>query len=172
MCKEDITREELMAILDYNPDTGIFRWKIHRNVNAIKGREAGSVRRDGYIQVCVNYKKLLAHRLAWFMTYNIWPKYQIDHVNGNRSDNRLCNLREATPSQNSQNVIVKHCSSTQLLGVSFDRRRNKYRVRMWHEGKRLWLGYYSTAEEAYEARLAAQNELWSFQSVPRSKSNG
>lgn len=98
-----ITQQELKDILHYDPDTGLFT-RIKRTANCVKiGDKAGTIDSKGYVQLRVNGKLVLAHRLAFFYMTGEWPKDQIDHINGVRDDNKWANLREATRSQNGMN---------------------------------------------------------------------
>src|SRR5260221_8009897 len=96
--------DRLRTIIDYNPMTGMFCRKITRG-NQIAGSEVGCMHL-GYRRISIDRKHYEAHRLAWFMTYGRWPEKQIDHINGNRSDNRIANLREANKAQNNRNNII------------------------------------------------------------------
>jgi hypothetical protein len=91
------------SLLKYNPDTGVITWATtSRHVNA--GDVAGYVCPRGYRYISVGGKKQSAHRLAWFLSYGVWPEDQVDHINGDKTDNRLVNLRSATKAQNNRNV--------------------------------------------------------------------
>ena len=95
--------EELIKIVDYCPDTGIFIWKETRGNNATAGDIAGSSSRDGYIRIYLGGRPYLAHRLAWLHSFKEWPDNIVDHINGIRSDNRLDNLRDVTIAENNKN---------------------------------------------------------------------
>jgi hypothetical protein len=101
---ESFLKEASEKLFNYDCETGEIRWaaKVPRSKTKI-GDIAGSVMRDGYRRVIVHGKFVLAHRLAWLMYYGKFPENEIDHINRNRADNRICNLREATRSQNCMN---------------------------------------------------------------------
>ena len=117
---------------------------------------AGSLRKDGYVMVVFNRNYILAHRLIWFYVFGEWPVAEIDHTNGNRSDNRLSNLRQVTKSENVQN---QHTPEDGMLGVDFNRARAKWRSRITVNGKVTCLGYFSTKKEAYAAYRRAKKVL-------------
>lgn len=145
-----ITHNELKTVLSYNADTGCFRWLVRKN-----GQRAvvGHVNAEGYLDICIKQRTYRAHRLAWFYAYGEWPPHgmYIDHVNGDRADNRLSNLRLATHAQNLQNCKVKRNSSSGLKGVYWHKRRKKWRSRIRVNGHVLVLGFFSTKEEAHKA---------------------
>jgi hypothetical protein len=115
----------------------------------------------GYLICNLNIDKRLVrivqHRLVWYahhQDWNIWDTSSansIDHRNQNKKDNRLCNLRKATHSENKQNVNHKGCN--------FDKRSNKWRARIKLNGKDIYIGLYATEEEAHEAYLAKKRNL-------------
>ncbi len=117
----------------------------------------------GYWQVGVDGKMYLAHRLAWIFLHGSIPEgFDIDHINRVRTDNRECNLRLATRSQNIRNVSKTRSSVSGLLGARFDKRRKK---KPWYasirvEGKTKSLGRYKTAQEAHEAYMLAAKGLY------------
>lgn len=96
-----ITQEQLKELLDYDPDTGIFTWKVDR-IAIGAGRKAGWLSPRGYIYITINSRRYLAHRLVWLYAHGFLPS-ELDHINRDASDNRLCNLRVVTGSQNNRN---------------------------------------------------------------------
>lgn len=145
---------ELCSMLDYNPDTGIFKNAITRNSRAPAGKIAGYIDRTGYIQIRIAGRNYLAHRLAWFYVHGVWPIGIIDHRNGIKSDNRISNLSDTSSYHNQQNQRHAHCDSKSgLLGVYWHKSDNAWRAIITTNGKRKYLGNYKTAEEAYSAYL-------------------
>jgi hypothetical protein len=139
--EKNLSLEKLKENLHYDPETGIFTRK-KKTPSGPTGTIAGYKRKGGEINVRVG-KQYLAHRLAWFYMTGEWPKLLIDHKNGNPSDNRWCNLREATHSQN--------CQNTPHRGVSWHKHYKKWGARSWCNGKSNHIGWYETEVEALEA---------------------
>lgn len=146
--------ERVKEVLYYDPGTGNFTWRVNKRRARI-GDTAGSIVRHGYILIRVDQSRLLAHRLAWFYVHERWPENDIDHINGNPSDNRIENLREATRAENLKNTKVSSRSSTGIKGVSRFGCSGKFRATIRCDGKRLHLGLFDTAEEADTAYKAA-----------------
>ena len=162
-----ITQYELKQLIEYNPVTGIFKWKVYRNSNAIAGSVSGNIHDNGYRYIKV-YKKLYrASRLAWLYMTGSFPSNHIDHRNGIRDDDRWENLREATRSQNHQNIILKSNNTSGYMGVNWSKKHKKWAARIGIDGKRIFLGRFDTPEEAYEAYLKAKKEYHNFQPIPR-----
>lgn len=135
---------DLKEIVHYDPFTGYFTSLVRRGSKVMVGDKLGSENK-GYLYIMINYNKYLAHRLAWFYMNGEWPK-EIDHINGNPSDNRWANLRVATHRQNLANCKLKTNNSTGYKGVS--KNRGKYQAQIRVEGKRLMLGRFNTMQEA------------------------
>lgn len=157
MSTNPLTQEELLRILDYNPEAGDFTWKVSRSNRVKVGQKTGYLMKCGYLLVNINYRPEYAHRLAWLYTYGRWPCEMVDHKNGNRSDNRLSNLREATARQNAGNSRTRKTRKTPgSRGVSL--RNGQWVARIGPEGKHL--GRFSTEQEAATAFATAAKEYY------------
>jgi hypothetical protein len=159
--KNDLTAEHVRSILYYNPDTGEIRWKwrddVRKNENTrIAGKVAGSVNSKGSLQIRINGHRYLAHRLAWVITHGAWPPNDIDHIDGDRANNRIDNLRLATRQENLRNVGLRANTTTGVTGVCWDKSRMKFEAYIRTDGKQIHLGRFPTIEEATAARHAAE----------------
>jgi len=141
-----LTQMELQRVLDYDPETGIFKYLVRRGKNVI-GAIAGTVSL-GYTVIKVNGGQYKAHRLAWLYVKGEFPKAQLDHINGAGDDNRICNLRECTDGQNKLNRRIFKNNTLKIKGVS--KRRKKFTAQAQVNKKYYYLGIYDTAEEAGE----------------------
>lgn len=150
---QKITHDRLKEVLHYEPETGWFTWRISSAV-AKPGERAGGGHGLGYRSIGLDYRKYLEHILAWFYMTGTWPTKEVDHINLDKSDNRWENLREATRSQNGHNKNQNPRNKTGTKGVHLH--GNKYRARLWVDGKDFDLGSYDTIEEASAARRAAE----------------
>jgi hypothetical protein len=152
----ELTAQHLRRILGYNPGTGIFTWHASSNRRIRKGQIAGCLSSsDGYWKIGVDGRSYLAHRLAWLHVYGHWPEHQIDHIDGNRANNRIENLRVATHSQNMHNSGSRRNNTSGLKGVDWYEPTHKWRARIWVDGKQLYLGHFDDKESAYAARNEA-----------------
>ena len=158
--RPELTAEQLRSILHYSPETGIFTRKVSTSNSVKVGDVAGSLDGDGYLQIKVCSRKYRAHRLAWLHVYGEWPTDQIDHINRNRSDNRIANLREVTNKQNLQNTGKRSNNTSGHPGVRWHKRASKWRACIKHDYKHIHLGYFSILEEAISARKAAEKLYW------------
>lgn len=149
--------EEIRDHLRYEPDTGKFYWIKSRQRIRI-GDEAGSLF-GGYIHIRYRGKRYRAHRLAFLFMDGELPDstLDVDHINGDPSDNRWCNLRLATRSQNLRNQRAK--GSIKLKGVSLIRKSNRFTAQIGLDGKKKHIGCFSTAEEAHAAYRSVAIEL-------------
>lgn len=155
-----ISQEELKLIFEYDPLTGILRWKDGRS-NMVQGSLAGCVHGSGYKVVTINSKTHKLHRIVWIMLFGQIPDgFYIDHINGNKIDNRLENLRLATSSQNQQNRPAPKNSSSGYRGVTWHKVVNKWMARICHKGKRTTIGFFDNAEDAYEAYKQEAKKLF------------
>jgi hypothetical protein len=161
------TVEEVRALLDYDPETGLFRW-LKTAGRGRAGEVAGTLHRLGYTRIKIDGRFHLAHRLAYLWVRGTWPQHQIDHADGIRSNNALANLREATRAENNQNrAKQRRPTSSRFLGVCLDKAKGRWRAAISCNGKRQHLGYFATPEEAYTSYLAAKAQLHTAQPVPR-----
>ena len=167
MAKPNFTQEELCAEMHYDASTGIFTRLKYRGVPKTVPASL-KIDKDGYAVLKFRGASFLAHRLAWFYVHGFWPKEYIDHKNGDPADNRLCNLRESTNSENQQNLKARRENTAgKLLGTAWHKRKRKWIARIGIGRERIFLGYYPTAEEAHEAYLSAKTDIHPFQPTPR-----
>lgn len=146
--------EELRRVLDYDPETGIFRWKVDR-LCIRAGAVAGGYDRHRYMQIMYKGKNYKAHRLAWMLTYGEEPSGGIDHADGNPCNNALSNLRVCCQSKNAANMKLRRDSSTGFKGVSYRKDTGRYAAYLTVNYKRKCLGCYDTAEQAHSAYVEA-----------------
>lgn len=156
MAKPDISQDYLHSILHYDPMTGEFVWRANRGGKACAGSIAGTIKDNGYVTISVNSRRYYAHRLAWLYIHGVWPCHQLDHIDGDKTNNTIMNLREATHSQN--NACRPHnVGVTGLRGVT--PLRNRYIAQIKFSRKRIHLGVFDTPEEAHAAYCKAAQEL-------------
>lgn len=146
-----MTQEQLKQQVTYDSATGLF---IRLMFKPGKGFE--HINDQGYIIAFLEGKKYRAHHLAWLYEYGTLPVGQIDHINGNRTDNRICNLREVTNQGNLQNSKLYSTNKTGHVGVG--RHKNKYRAFITVNYKSYHLGMFNTIEEAAAARALASKQ--------------
>lgn len=154
-----ISHKELLRLLSYSGETGIFIWLQDRNFGQF---QAGS--RAGHRCNSLNYRAVKIfgrtykeHRLAWFYIHGEWPPEMVDHVDGDPTNNKIANLRLATRKQNAANRKVDRKHSVGLKGVS--RSGNRFYAKIYFEEKLRALGGYATAEEAHAAYCMAAKKL-------------
>ena len=153
-----LTAERAREVVDYDPDTGVFRWRRRMGSCAPAGAVAGSLNSKGYWYIQVDGYKYLAHRIAWLITNGAFPADQIDHIDGDQANNRLANLRAVTSAENKQNLRRAHRDNiTGLLGVS--PKRNGFTAEIRVDGERRRLGTFATPEQAHAAYLVAKRKL-------------
>jgi hypothetical protein len=155
----DLTHEELKQVLHYDPETGDMTWLKRISIRIMPGRKAGCENVAGYIVTSIFGTEYLAHRLIWFYVHGKWPTNDIDHVNGNRADNRLSNLREATRSQNFQNKR-RGPSISGIKGVRWHAENRKWCAGITISGKTRYLGSFLTKEDAGDAYRKAALEYF------------
>jgi hypothetical protein len=152
-----ITIDHLRSLLDYNPETGTFVWKAHKQRPDLIGKQAGSPTNTGYWAIAVHNKKRLAHRLAWLYMTGNEPTMHIDHKDGNKQNNKFDNLRQVSRHGNLQNMRKPtKANKSGFLGVS--RHQGKWRMQIMVNGASIRQSGFDTLEEAHEAYLAAKRK--------------
>lgn len=162
--RRDFTRAEVCELLDYDPLTGIFRWKISTNSRGKRiqpGDEAGTLK-DGYTQIKVFGRFYRAQHLAWLIMTGDWPPIDIDidHENRNRSDNAWLNLRLATRTQNNMNAGLRIDNKSGCKGVSWRAEIGKWHARIKVQRRVILLGNFSSLDDAVAARRAAERQYF------------
>jgi hypothetical protein len=151
--------EELRELLHYEPDTGLFRWKLNCRGKVKVGSVAGTSNGKGYIAIRVNGEKFVAHRLAWALYYNQDPgAIEIDHIDKNKSNNKIINLRLASHKRNGANSGPRKNNKLGVKGVQYE--NGKFRAGIEKNGKQYYLGCYDTIEEASNVYWAVAEELY------------
>jgi hypothetical protein len=152
--KEDLLTQELLKEkLHYDKDTGIFTWTDSKlNAHKMRNKEAGTINSTGYRHIKITLDGKLrvfcAHRLVWLYEYGEFPKLQLDHINHNRLDNRINNLREVTSRENQRNRAMNKNNKSGYTGVTFNKAARKYRVFVSGDNRKIHLGYFEKLEDA------------------------
>lgn len=154
-----LTAEMARELLDYDPETGGFTWRVAKGRKA-KGMLAGCIDHYGYVQIGIDGTKYKAHRIALLITNGSWTSEHIDHINGIRNDNRIDNLREASQSINMQNLLRPMAGNTSgFLGVCWDTEKQSFLAQIKTNGKNKFLGRFADPAEAHAAYLDAKRRL-------------
>lgn len=164
-----ISHPDLKRMMDYDPTTGIFTWRVRYDVRPqwngrYAGKRAGHQRTATggglYWSVRIHDWPFHANRLAWFYMTGSWPVGIVDHKNLNGTDDRWSNLRLATKSQNAANAPAPKSNTSGFKGVSFDKRIGKYRSYIRNGNRQQHLGYFDCAEKAAAAYRAAAGKVF------------
>lgn len=167
----ELTQEEVHRLYHYDPDTGVLtrrvtlgnhsRWKAGSRTGRVVrlGKNKQREYRIMGIGPRGQCKQFLEHRLIWFYMTGQWPE-RIDHANGDGTDNRWCNLREATQSQNLANSRLHVKNTSGVKGVCWYKPTQKWTAQISHQGKRIRLGYFEKIEDAEAAYMAAAKRLF------------
>jgi hypothetical protein len=156
-----ITADFIRSLLDYNPETGHLTWRRNRSGTAYAGSRAGNVNCNGYRIIGLNGKRFQEHRICWLHFYGVLPDLDLDHINGNRSDNRIANLRPATDSQNQANKDASpRNTSCGVKGVTWHKRCAKWQASITINGKRRYLGVFASLDDAASAYMSAANDAF------------
>ena len=151
-----VTHKEIRDLFEYDADNGVFI-RFVGIPGASAGIVKGCIRPDGYDQISVNRKRELTHRLVWLWVHGYLPE-QIDHIDGNRLNNRVSNLREATTSQNHGNIGISSTNTSGYKGVRL--RGKRWSAAIKKNGKFRYIGTFDTPEEAYSAYCTVAKEVF------------
>lgn len=151
---EVLTRERLIDVLDYNKETGVFIWLKKLSARGAVGKIAGTTS-YGYNAINIDGVRYFAHRLAWLYVYGQWPKQEIDHIDRNRRNNAISNLRDVSRIVNALNSGERSDSSSGIKGVTFCKQRNNWQAQISLSGKNITLGRFDTLDEAAIAYKSA-----------------
>ncbi|WP_370956637.1 HNH endonuclease [Enterobacter hormaechei] len=148
--RPELNQEYLRSILTYDPESGHFKWNFNKGARN-KSPYAGTLTSYGYIKILIDQKQYFAHRLAWLYVHGHWPEGFIDHINGDKADNRLINLREAKREENCRNVSLKSTNTSGYVGIFLDKRNGTWRAQITVSRKQIVLGYFHSKIEAVRA---------------------
>lgn len=137
---------ELNRLFAYDATTGILRWKVSTGNRVKAGEECGSIDSKGRRRVLFRGKTYAVHQLVFAMHHGRWSIAQVDHIDGDKLNNRIENLREATNAQNARNRLYKN--RTKPRGVSMHKRDRRYHARIMVDGRSMFLGSFDNAERA------------------------
>jgi hypothetical protein len=165
--KQKITYEQVREAFDYDAATGHLIRRMREGANPQErmriakqvGEVAGTISKIGYRYISFKNTRWLAHRLVWLHQTGAWPQEHIDHINGDRADNRIENLRVATRLENNRNVKRHADNASGFKGVSLHKRTQRYRSEITLAGRKRYLGLFDTPEEAHAAYCAAAETL-------------
>jgi hypothetical protein len=172
----NVTPDELRKLLRYEPETGKLFWKertpdmfgdskqtaehkCSRWNSRLAGKEAfNGINIEGYKRGLIWSRQYIAHRIAWAVHHGSWPEQQIDHINGVKTDNRMCNLRDVSATENGRNRTLQANSTSGVTGVNWNKGARKWRACIRVQQKYVYLGHYRAIDDAIAARKAAEIE--------------
>ena len=153
--------QRMREFISYDPDSGVMTWKKVLSNRTKPGAPCGAnIDSKGYGRVCFDGKQYRTHRVIWALFYGQVPDQQIDHINGNRLDNRIANLRLASNAQNSRNCGLSKNNTSGITGVVFHKYAKKWLAQIMLNRQRIYLGLYDTIEMAAAARKKAETQYF------------
>ena len=154
MSKEIITQDYLNHHFSYDPESGSFTYKIPTRRRKV-GATVGKPDKDGYLTASIGCNRIIIHRAIWMMIYGEWPNV-VDHINGDKTDNRLLNIRNVTNNENLKNSRLSKRNKSGVTGVIWHKRFNKWHVGIGVNSKLKHIGYYHSYFDAVCARKSAE----------------
>ncbi len=160
MTDEQFLQQAKQSLI-YSAESGVFTWAVSKQGHKKAGDIAGFKRSDGYVRIKVCQRAVWAHRLAWAWSNGKWPEWQIDHINGDPSDNRLVNLRDVPAAINAQNARKARSrkSGGSLLGAHWCKVWKRWKSSIMTRGVQRHLGWFDSEEQAHAAYVAAKRQL-------------
>lgn len=168
--KKSLNYDYISDILSYCPLSGDLRWK-HRNANHFSckrsmkiwntrfaGKIAGTPHSQGYVSIMIKGIPRLAHRIAWLLENKEFPAEELDHIDGNRANNKISNLRSVTRKENCKNLRKSSSNTSGINGVSWAAHAKKWVARIQVDYKYIHLGYFSAKIDAFTARYEAEKK--------------
>lgn len=155
--EERLSHDYLINVLEYSPDTGIFKWTKSVGPRAVVGRVAGTSTTEGYLTIQINNSTYLCHRLAWFYAFEEWPLDELDHINRIGSDNRLDNLRKVSNLENAKTKGMYSSNTSGFKGVT--KKGSKWQAVLTYNSQKIYIGRFATAAEASEAYELRKKEI-------------
>lgn len=157
-----LTRKRLCELFIIDPEQGEIFWKKRRGGTVTSGQRSGYITSRNYRIICIDRTDYFEHNLIWLYVNGTFPPrgYEIDHINRDRSDNKIANLRICTRTQNNANMNLRNDNATGVRGVYFDKSREKYCVQVTANGKTKSLGRYGDLETARKVAETARNEIF------------
>lgn len=155
----ELTAERLRELMRYDPATGLFWWRPPGRRKPLEKPAGAADPPHKYVRIGIDGRHYRAHRLAWLYVYGRWPNPGIDHINGDQSDNRIANLREAAQWQNAANRGVPRNNKSGLKGI-YPIRDGRWRAQIGGRGKKRHLGLFDTLQEAHQAYVLAAQEMY------------
>lgn len=148
---------EARRVLRLDHASGRLFWKVDVGTSALAGRQAGCLDgSNGYRKLRYKGRVYQEHRVVWLLAYGEWPLRLLDHINRDRSDNRLCNLRLATVTENNRNRPRQVSNKSGVIGVYWSAEHRKWKAQITVDGRRIFLGLHGEKKKAADARLAAE----------------
>jgi len=155
-----LTQEELKRLISYDPDTGVFKWRINRSNKVKAWHVAGTTQlmnnKKKYMRIKIHNRKYFSHRLAHLYITGEWPKDQMDHINGDGTNNKWCNLRAVNISENMHNYRMPVTNTSGIVGVSRDIQANRWSAYIHINNKQIKIGRFVSIFDAVCARKNAE----------------
>lgn len=164
--EKNLSHKHVKECFHYEPSSGKLTWKISKARCVKIGQEAGWMRSDGYRQVEVDGTKFLVHRLIYFFIEGKFPPKEIDHIDGNKSNNRWNNIRACSRSENMSNAGPRRNNKLGIRGVYYDPKRRRYITRIRKGCTKKYIGSFKTKEEAARAYQEEQSKIFGEYAYP------